>query len=520
MTAVTPTRNATNTPTSSRHATPRHRRLPGVDRLHGRIPARLRFPLAVFGLLELPLLIWWLAFYPGLGNYDSVQYSWEVLTGHWSTDHSLLYDAFVWLSFQISGGVALLTFVQTLAVAAVLAFAGQSLVTLGVRRRWAAAAAIACTVVPSLGSFSIYVWKDVAFAAAEVWVMAWTMQLVHTRRTLGEGWSASTRARRQFGWLCVAFLAVALFRNNGFLVVILDGVLLAGLLAGGRRLAAAAAAVAVGAFMALTYALFPNVGVKPAPSDQVLGPAYDDIAVVYHSYPDSFAPSQLRLLKTVSTKKIWDGAGQYCWNADRLTLTRHWRPGTASAHSGALFRLWLSVLRHHPLKVLSARWCRGTIAWSPVPPADSRGASIFPNLEVPANMFGWWPAKLADHPEIHRAFQADPPAAGLRSAAKSYVSTSMGVGGEWILWRGATWCYIAYIAVGVLAWRRREWIWVTVAGAALANQLTVLVDNPAQLIRYMEGCIYLGILALPLLTLAQPAEVERATPDPDPADGQ
>ena len=510
MTAVAPTRNVTTAPTS-----PRHRRLSRAAGWWARVPARLRFPLALFALLELPLLIWWLAFFPGLGNYDSVQYSWEVLTSHWATDHSLLYDALVWLSFQASGGIALLTFAQTVAVACVLAFTAQSLVVLGVRRRWAVTAALACTVVPSVGSFPVYVWKDVAFAAAEIWVMAWTMQLLHTRSTLGDGWSRSNRARRQFAWMFVALLSVALFRNNGFLVVLVDGVILVALLGGGRRLIAAAAAGSIAVFMALTYGLFPNVGVKPAPADLVLGPAYDDIAVVYHSYPDSFTPRQLRLMKQVSTKKIWDGAGQYCWNADRLTLATHWRPGAAAAHSGALFRLWLSVVKHHPLQVASARWCRGTIAWSPLPALDSRGASIFPNLDVKPNMFGWWPTRLADHPEIHDAFQADPPIPALRSAAKSYVSTSMGVGGEWILWRGATWCYLAYVAVGVLAWRRRSWIWVTIAGAALANQLTVLADNPAQLIRYMEGCVYLGILAIPLLTLRG-----RAMPDPAPADEQ
>jgi hypothetical protein len=303
-----------------------------------------------------------------------------------------------------------------------------------------------------------------------------------------------------------------LFRNNGFLVVLVDGVVVTAVMTGGRRLIAAAAAGAIAVFLLLTYALFPNVGVKPAPSDLVLGPAYDDIAVVYHSYPDSFTPSQLHLIKLVSTKKIWDGAGQYCWNADRLTLATHWRPQTAAAHSGALFHLWLAVVKRHPLKVMSARWCRGTIAWSPWPAPDERGASIFPNLDVPANMFGWWPTRLAQHAEIHDAFQADPPIPGLRSAARSYASTSMGLGGEWILWRGATWCYLAYAAVGLLAWRRREWIWVAIAGAALANQLTVLIDNPAQLIRYMEGCIYLGILALPLLTLT-----ERVRRDPAPA---
>jgi hypothetical protein len=478
------------------------------------VPSRLRFPLALFAALLVIGLGWWLAFYPGLGNYDSIQYSWEALTSHWSTDHSVLYDALVWLSFQATGGIALLTAVQTTAVAAVLAFTAQSLVALGVRRRYAAAAALACGVLPSLGSFTIYVWKDVAFAAAEVWVMAWTMQLLRSRALHGDGWASTRQARRQFGWLAAAMLAVTLFRANGFLVVGLDGLVLTAALVGGRRIVTAAWAGALVVFVLLTYALFPNVGVKPASAELALGPAYDDIAVVYHAYPHSFTPRQLQLMRTVSTMRIWDGAGQYCWNADRLTLAYHWRPQESAAHSRELFALWRSKLSQHPLKVVQARLCRGTIAWSPWPGPGARGASFFPNLDIPANLFGWWPTKLAGHQRIHDAFQPDPPIPALRSAAKSYVATSSGAAGEWILWRGATWCYLTYLVIGLVAWRRRQWVWMTVAGAAFANQLTVLVDIPAQLIRYMEGCIYLGILALPLVTLAGRAADETVTAGP------
>ena len=478
------------------------------------VPDRLRFPLALFAVLQVMGFGWWLAFFPGLGNYDSVQYSWEVLTSHWSTDHSVLYDAFVWVSFQLTGGISLLTALQTTALAAVLAFTAHSLVGLGVRRRYAAAAAVACAVIPSTGSFAIYAWKDVAFAGAEVWVMAWTLQIVRSRRLLGEGWGSTRQVRRQLAWLALAMLLVTLFRNNGFLVVLLDGLVLTLALVGARRIVTAAWAAALVVFVVLTYAVFPNVGIKAAPAELALGPAYDDIAVVYHAYPQSFTHRQLRLMKTVSTLRIWDGAGQRCWNADRLTLATHWRPEESAAHSRQLFGLWRRKLQQHPVKVIEARLCRGTIAWSPWPGPGDRGASLFPNLEVPANMFGWWPTKLDGNQRIHDAFQPDPPLPAFRAAAKAYVSTSMGIGGEWILWRGATWCYLAYLAIGLVAWRRRQWVWVTAAGVAFGNQLTVLADIPAQLIRYMEGCIYLGILALPLLTLAARPATEAVTEGP------
>src|SRR5947209_19936112 len=53
------------------------------------LTGRLRFAVGVFTAVQLLLLVWWLAFFPGLGNYDSVQYSWEALTSNWATDHSV-----------------------------------------------------------------------------------------------------------------------------------------------------------------------------------------------------------------------------------------------------------------------------------------------------------------------------------------------------------------------------------------------------------------------------------------------
>jgi hypothetical protein len=470
----------------------------------------MRFGLALFLGLQVVLLVWWIAFYPGLVSYDSVKYSWEVLTSNWSTDHSVLYDALVWLSYQVSGGVTLLTALQTTAYAAVLAFTADALVRLGVRRAWAAVAAGACVVLPSLGSFPVYVWKDVAFAAAEIWVLGLTLRLVASRRELGESWARTRRVRMQMAWLAFAFLLVALFRNNGFIVVVINGLVLVALFSGARRLTAAATGAAVVVFAVLTYGLFPNVGIKPAPSDLVLGTAYHDIAIAYHHDPGSFSQKQQQLMAKVAPLSLWYSAGGDCWSSDRLDNVKAFHRTAAADRARKLFGLWRRTLQAHPVTVVVGRLCRGAIAWSPWPGPAGRGNSAFPPLAVPDDMFGWWPKRLADSPEIHSALLPDPPISSLRSAAKSYVSNSMRIGGEWILWRGATWCYLAYIAVGVLAWRRRSWIVLSLAATAFANQVTVLLDNPAQLIRYMEGCIYLGILVLPLLTLTRRAAEQPA----------
>src|SRR5687767_12295633 len=71
-----------------------------------------------YGLTQLVLLGWWLAFYPGVMSYDTVTYVWQVSTGNWSSNHSVLYSSLVWLSLQATGQLGLLTLAQTIVAAA------------------------------------------------------------------------------------------------------------------------------------------------------------------------------------------------------------------------------------------------------------------------------------------------------------------------------------------------------------------------------------------------------------------
>jgi hypothetical protein len=69
---------------------------------------------------------------------------------------------------------------------------------------------------------------------------------------------------------------------------------------------------------------------------------------------------------------------------------------------------------------------------------------------------------------------------------------------DWLLWRGATWCYVAYAAVAAAGWRRRDWTLLVIVAMVVGQQLTVLADNPAQEFRYMVSPLVAGIMLIPL----------------------
>ena len=132
-------------------------------------------------------------------SFDSITYVWQVTTGHWRSDHAVAYDVLVWLSLQITGGLAALTFVQTVALAASLGYVCHGLRTLGVRGRWAAAAPLAVVLVPSTGTFGIFVWKDSAYAIAAVLAFGACAHLAARQRPALHWWLLAAAMTRPVG---------------------------------------------------------------------------------------------------------------------------------------------------------------------------------------------------------------------------------------------------------------------------------------------------------------------------------
>lgn len=490
--------------------------LPRLGRVRDRVPPRLQLPLAIFVAAELGFLFYWFAFYPALLSYDSVAYTWQVTTDHWSTNHSIVYNALVWLSLRVSGGVALLTLAQTVAFAAALAFAATGIHQLGVRARWAALPAVVLPYTPMLGPFPVYVWKDVPFVACEIVLLGCTARLLAARQADRASWFRERRTSRILGGIFLSLLGMALFRSNGFLFAVLAALLIA--LAVPRvRLRSLAAGVAAAVLaIGLNTAVFPALGAATPASDLVLGPAYADIAVAYHTRPGVFTGAELALMRQVAPLKSWDKGGQNCYSSDVLNAQKTWSRTAADRVHEQLFTLWRQVLTRTPDFVFQARICRGAIAWSIWPANPRLGPTAFPNLSLPADFFGW--AKYL-RPGVKDVLRPDAPSSQLHDAGKFLVAASHTRQLEWVLWRGATWAYLGYLAVFLASRRRRNWALLALAAGTASNQLNVLVNNPNQLVRYMIGCSYLGALLLPLaLRSAENADrVVVGDPRPRPA---
>lgn len=462
-----------------------------------RIPPAWRLPLIVYLWAQVVLLFWWVGDWPGLLSPDSISYVLHVTVGPWTADHSVVYDSAVLASLNLTDNVALLTLVQTVIASAIIAYCTASVHAFGVRARWAVIPGLVAPLVPSVGEFFTMVWKDVPFAFAELLAAATIIRILVWRRDTDR---AAGSGRRLVVALGLELLALALFRNDGFLVVAVVAVVLIIALRGIRRKVLAAALAALAGFAIATTVIYPAVGIKQARSSLAYGTFYGDIAVAYAKAPRTFTAADRKLMAQVAPLRNWRKA-RNCYTSDTL-FHKGFSFAEADRLKNQLATLWFRTLGRTPALVVKTRLCRSAVAWDPLPPpADRTGFGMLP-ARVPdtrTTLYGY--STVIPH-TIAQNLQPDPLSTRVGRLAyhwrvASYSHESMQV----LLFRGSSWCYVLYLTLLVAALRRRRWDILAIGAVSLANQLSVLAVNPAQLYRYMVGPIVVGMLLVPLVAV-------------------
>jgi Family of unknown function (DUF6020) len=472
-----------------------HRLVRPAGRLLGRVPRRWRLPLATFLACQAIFLFWWAAFYPALMSYDSAAYVLQVTAGPWVNNYSVLYDALVWLTLHLTGGLAALALVQTVAMSASFGYTVIAFRRIGVPGRWTAVAAVVATALPTTGTFIIFIWKDVGFVICLYLVVPTVAHLISLRDS--PDWRRDRRINRLIAALGLELLGVMLFRLNGFLIVAIAAVLLLIVLPGIRLRLTAAVAAAACVTYALTFFVYPAVGIQKTAAWEAYSIQYADIAVAYADRPYSFTAADLRLMAQAAPLTKWKNSAD-CYDSDTTTSILD-----ASAHSepvsGQLIGLWLRILKRSPDLILNARLCRGSIAWSIFDSVGLDAQTVGDPVIIDPGLWG-----LAYRPGVagnpyRDAMRTRPLSTKLNHAGLFLRSLSDTPQLDWILWRAPFWCYLSYLAVWLFARRRRNWKLLALGAIVAGAQLGVLADVPDQLFRYMAGPIFIGIMLVPLL---------------------
>lgn len=452
---------------------------------------------ATFGAIQTILLVWWAAFYPGLFSRDSVLYLSHTLAGPWVSDHSVLYDALVWLSYTVTGDLSAVTLLQTVAMAAALTFLAQSVRRLGAPPRTTTAVAVALPLLPPIGAFSVTLWKDVPFTIVALFIAAMVTRGLNRRNLLILG---------------ALFVALGLFRPNGFLVVAAIVVVLLFVFRTMRVRLLLTGVVAAAVPLALNSLILPAVGIEAPSATYVYQTAYADIAYAYHKDPAQFRPRDIAVLRQVAPLSRWRAGGATPATVNDLIWREGFSWSQAEAHSGELLDIWKRLLFERPGDMINTRLHRGAIAWRVSADTHMKsGATYHFSLRPNADSYVG-PTKVTDFPG-REVFTLRTNFPTLHKAAVSLIKHSYRL--DWLLWRGALWSYLAYLALALAAFARRERAFLALGAVVLGQQLAVLANNAAQDFRYMATPIPIGMMLLPLL-VAGAVSLARRGRDPRP----
>ena len=478
----------------------------------GRLPV---LALVTYAIAQLVLLFWWVAYYPGLFSPDSLNYMWQSTTGNWNTHHPVAYTALVWLSLQLTGGVGALTLLQTILLAGGLAYAVTGLRRLGGPGWLWSGAAIVLVALPPIGSFTLSVWKDVAFALCHVFLFGTVARLIAYRRergpagATGDGTPTGPAVPRPLLYALMAeLILLCLFRQNGVIVAAVLIAVCALVLRGIARRMVFAGATAIVIALLINWLLPPVLGVRNAGSLVAIESLLSDIAVGYADDPAGFSAADTAVMAEVAPLTHWRSSAD-CYSVDPTVWSPAFNRAAAQAHASELTSVWWRLAQRAPGTVLNARICRGAIAWQPMSTGN-----------VPRSPNPW---SVRTYVQRDPAFQASPArhAAYSKPLSQRVAKVALQLNArtvtpEWLWWRGAIWAYAAYLVVGLVAWRRRDRAVLALASLAAGNQISVMVVNAAQSARYMVVPFMLGIMLLPLLATARrPTAPDTATPDDD-----
>ncbi len=452
-------------------------------------------------LLWIPFAAYLAAFWPGVMTYDSLS-QWAQAVGRlpWTDVHPALSTTGFWVAARL-GSPAVLAVVHSLFLTwAIVAFL-RGVSHLGAPTWAVLTAGAAILLAPSVGLFSVTLWKDVPFTAAVLMLGSEVLRMMAVRlRLLGDDTpGAQLIALRALFLRAVVWASLAaLLRQNGVVVATLVMVATAIGFPRLRRRAALAALLLPVGFLVVRFAVLPGLGVAPAKQSVLQVTIAHEVAAYVRHAPHQLTAEDWAIVESIGARGAW-AAGYDCRSAHPLLETGGFRPGAIDQFPDVLPRLWRVLVVRSPGTAIRHRICASELAWHPFGVANTWFFTAGRAIE--RNIFGLRSAPLHD---------------GLDEWLNEAVSLTELRGLRPFFWRAPIWIGLALIVLTREAVRRRRPLWLVAAAPLVAQQAAIVLANPGQDARYMAAAGIAGFLLWPL-AFREPTEdsVRSTSVDPE-----
>lgn len=435
-------------------------------------PSKANLALYLGWLSVLPLLTWWLGWFPGFLSSDSIDQLGQAARFDFFNFHPIFHTFSLWAVSQVWDHPGSVTLIQVILLAGLLGLVARRLTQVGVPWWLAIGAAWITAALPMVGATTVTIWKDIPYSLAMVWAFAELLALARDRAGF---WSSVWGPLR----LGTALGLMWATRANGKITVILVAIALAIAFRHQWRplLAAGGAIVVVG--IAIPAALTMILPVHPGtiePSEVFL----PDVAAVAVYDPDWFSAADRDLLEEIAPMEIWQDR-YVCHESSPLMFDPAFNQSVTRDRPWEYRSLVARTALAHLPTVVGHRWCAASYLFVPFQ-IDGRYLHR-PPFVIPPNTLG-----IARESISYKAY-------AFTLAQYQWIEKP---GVEWFTWRPALVIFAGIVTfVGVAARRRlRPLLW---AGGLIGAQLVnVAALSPTHEFRYAFGIYLLSLMGLPL----------------------
>lgn len=421
-------------------------------------------------LSGLPLLVWWLGWFPGFVSFDVIAQLEEAASNTYFNQHPAIHTLLLDMSWSLLGSPGYLGLVQVVALAALLVVIARRLLRIGASPWLAVGAVWFVAALPAVGATTVALWKDIPFALGFLWIFAELLLLAHEGRAAWE--RAWTPVR-----MGLALAVVWLFRHNGFLTVVPLLVILGFVVR--RRLVPAVATLA--ACLLIVSGLIYRILDVNTEAIEPAGVFIADVAAVVRHRPEVFDESDFGVIQSIAPLEVWRSAYR-CADSTPL-LTHPQFDETIVTRDPAAFRslIWKAVTRA-PAVVAGHRICVGSFLF--VPGTREGGFLHRPPYEVHPNTLG-----IVRDPLSGRAHR-------LTEAIYVWAEADSRI---WFTWSPALPIVAASVGYLLVAFRRDMRRWGLPGLVLLIHSLNVVATSPAHEVRYAFPLYLVALVSLPLL---------------------
>ncbi len=457
--------------------------------------------MALALLAAVPLLVWWLGWFPGFVSSDSVDQLGQARRFEFANAHPAFHTFAIWAVTRLWDSAGAVSLAQVMAMTGLLALAARRLARLGVPWWLAGGTAVAVAALPAVATTTISLWKDVAFSLALLWAFTELLALAADEERF---WERRWPPLRLGAALGLAWL----FRHNGFLTVApFLGILAVWARPRARRVVPTVATVGV-MVLGVNFVLYPLLDVERAGIEP--GAVFiSDVAASFRHEPSNFDDDEREYLASIAPLGVWQGLYD-CHDSTPLAFSPNFDSSVITADPAEFRSLAIRTYLRDLDTVLGHRWCAADyLLWPPQP----RGAYFHrPPFDIAANDLG-----IVRDPISERAFD-------LTFDVFQWVEPN---GRLWLTWRPALAVWLGLATFAGAAFRPRLRILLLPGALFVLHLANVAATTPAQEFRFAFPLYLIGLLAAPLwwlvarpadADLTGPGEAPERQPHPVPAD--